>query len=158
MDIIKQSFGCPVVCDLKPANKYMFTNVFCIVPNLAEAIEMATDNDPTLEGLAKAIKYDLGLTSVVITLSQDGLFLLDESDEPHLFKAHISVDQNDPSGILDVTGAGDTVLSTFASCIANGYTTEESARLGNLAAGVVVRKTGTAVCSVEELQNAYLQL
>ena len=158
MDMIKQSFVCPVVCDLKPANKYMFTNVFCVVPNLTEAIAMAQNNDSTLKGLAKAIKYDLGLQSVLITLSQDGLFLLDENDKPHLFKAHVPVDQNDPSVILDVTGAGDTVLSTFASCLVNGYTTEESAYLGNLAAGVVVRKTGTAVCSVEELQNAYLQL
>ena len=158
MDMIKQSFGCPIVCDIKPVNKYLFTNVFCIVPNLTEAVEMATDNDSTLKGLAKTIKYDLGIQSVVITLSQNGLFLLDENDEPHLFKAHVSVDKDDPSGVPDVTGAGDTVLSTFASCIAKGLTTEESARLGNLAAGVVVRKPGTAVCLVEELRNAYLQL
>jgi len=158
METIKQSFGCPVVCDIKPANKYMFTNVFCVVPNLTEAIEMATDNDSTLKGVAKAIKYDLGLRSVVITLSQNGLFLLDENDEPHLFEAHVSVDQNDPGGMPDVTGAGDTVLSTFASCIAKGYTTEKSSMLGNLAAGIVVRKKGTAVCSLEELNDAYLRV
>ncbi len=158
MNMIKQSFGCPIVCDIKPANKYLFTGVFCVAPNLTEAIEMAPNNDSTLKGLAKAIKDDLGLRSVLITLSQNGLFLLDENDEPHLFKAHVSVYKNDPSGTPDVTGAGDTVLSTFASCIANGCTTEESARLGNIAAGVVVRKPGTAVCSAEELNNAYLRV
>lgn len=156
MDTIKQSFGCPIVCDIKPVNKYMFANVFCIVPNLTEAIEMAPDNDSTLKGLAKAIKDDLGLPSVVITLSQNGLFLLDENDRPLLFKAHVSVDKDDPSSGLDVTGAGDTVLSTFASCIAKGYTTEKASMLGNLAAGIVVRKKGTAVCPLEELNDAYL--
>jgi len=158
MDTIKASFECPIVCDIKPANKHLFTGVFCVAPNLAEAIKMSPDNDSTLKGLAKAIKDDLGLLTVMITLSQNGLFLLDEKDEPHLFKPHVAVYKNDPSGAIDVTGAGDTVLSTFASCIASGYTTEESALLGNLAAGVVVRKPGTAVCSVEELKNAYLQL
>jgi rfaE bifunctional protein kinase chain/domain len=158
MDMIRVSFKCPIVCDIKPANKYMFTGVFGVVPNLAEAIEMAPNNDSTIEGLAKAIKDDLGLRVVMITLSQNGLFLLDENDESHSFKAHIVVYKNDPSGTPDVTGAGDTVLSTFASCIVSGYTTEESALLGNIAAGVVVRKPGTAVCSAEELKNAYLRM
>ena len=160
MGTIKQSFGCPIVCDVKPDNKYLFTDVFCIAPNLTEALKMAPKNSSTLnlKNLAKAIKNDLNLSAIVITLSQDGLFLLDENNEPHLFKAHVAVYKNDPSGAPDVTGAGDTVLSTFASCIAKGFTTEESAQLGNIAAGMVVRKPGTAVCSVEELKNAYLQL
>lgn len=158
MDTIKESFKCPIVCDIKPINKHLFEEVFCIAPNLTEAIEMASPNYFTLKELAKAIKNDLSLSTIMITLSQNGLFLLDENDESHLFKAHISIDQNDPSGILDVTGAGDTVLSTFASCIAKGYTTEKSSILGNLAAGIVVRKKGTAVCSLEELNDAYLCL
>lgn len=158
MNTIKYSFKCPIVCDVKPTNKHLFTGVFCIVPNLTEAIEMAPNNDSTLENLSKTIKDDLGLHMIMITLSQNGLFLLGENNDTRLFKAHVSVDKNDPSGILDVTGAGDTVLSTFASCIVNGYTTEESAYLSNLAAGVVVRKRGTAVCSVKELRNAYIQL
>ncbi len=159
MDVIKESFECPIICDIKPANKYLFTDVFCIVPNLAEAMEISTlPCDSTLKCLAEGIKYDLGLHIVIITLSQDGLFLLDESSEPHLFKAHVSVDQNDPGGMPDVTGAGDTVLSTFASCIAKGYTTEKSSILGNLTAGIVVRKKGTATCSLEELNNAYLRM
>lgn len=159
METIKQSFGCPIVCDIKPINKHLFTDVFCIVPNVKEAMEISTlPYDSTIKSLAESIKYDLGLQSVVITISQDGLFLLDENDEPHAFKAHVSVDQNDPGSGLDVTGAGDTVLSTFASCIAKGYTTEKSSMLGNLAAGIVVRKKGTAVCSIEELNDAYLRV
>ena len=63
------------MCDIKPVNKYLFRNVFCIVPNMAEAIEMSPDNDSTLIGLAGAIKHDLGLRSVIITLSQNGLFI-----------------------------------------------------------------------------------
>ncbi len=157
MDTIKASFGCPIICDIKPANKHLFTDVFCVMPNSIEAKEMAPAAS-NIKQTAKAIKDDLGLHVVVITLSQDGLFLLDGNNDSHLFKAHVAVYKNDPNGAPDVTGAGDTVLSTFASCIAKGFTTEESAQLGNIAAGIVVRKPGTAVCSVEELENAYLQL
>jgi rfaE bifunctional protein kinase chain/domain len=55
--------------------------------------------------------------------------------------------------VFDVTGAGDTVVSTLAMALASGATLEQAARLANRAAGIVVGKIGTAVVSLEELQN-----
>jgi D-beta-D-heptose 7-phosphate kinase/D-beta-D-heptose 1-phosphate adenosyltransferase len=53
--------------------------------------------------------------------------------------------------VYDVSGAGDTVISTCVLALAAGATFDEAAVLGNNAAGVVVGKLGTATCSPEEL-------
>jgi|ERR1700733_1476640 len=57
--------------------------------------------------------------------------------------------------VFDVTGAGDTVVAVVAAVLGcGGMRIEEAARLANHAAGVVVRKTGTATCSKNELLEA----
>lgn len=56
--------------------------------------------------------------------------------------------------IVDVTGAGDTVVSTVALALAAGGSFEAAARLANYAGGLVVMKRGTATVSVDELRAA----
>jgi D-beta-D-heptose 7-phosphate kinase/D-beta-D-heptose 1-phosphate adenosyltransferase len=58
------------------------------------------------------------------------------------------------SHAVDVTGAGDTVIAVFASAIAAGSSPYEAMQLANAAAGVVVGKRGTAVCTIDELREA----
>jgi D-beta-D-heptose 7-phosphate kinase/D-beta-D-heptose 1-phosphate adenosyltransferase len=53
--------------------------------------------------------------------------------------------------VYDVTGAGDTVTSVFTACIAAGADHETAARIANLAAGLVVKKRGTACVTPEEI-------
>jgi bifunctional ADP-heptose synthase (sugar kinase/adenylyltransferase) len=55
------------------------------------------------------------------------------------------------SEVFDVTGAGDTVVGTMALTLVTGGTFLEAMALGNLAAGIVVRKSGTAVTSQKEM-------
>lgn len=159
MKTVKRVFVGPIICDIKPINSELFHNVFCITPNLAEARQLANmDSNCTPEDVAYVIKKKLNVRNVIITMSGDGILLLDEKNRRHRFKSHIAIDPNDPIGRLDVTGAGDTVLSTIAACVAAKKDIIEAVKLSNLAAGIVVRKTGTATCSIGELQNAYLQL
>ena len=56
--------------------------------------------------------------------------------------------------IFDVTGAGDTVISTLALALAVGATLEQAAHLANWAAGIVVGKVGTTAVTLEELVAA----
>lgn len=159
MDTIKSSFTCPIICDMKPINRELFHDVFCLTPNLIEAKQLVDmENHQTLLDVAVAIKKKFHLDIVVITLSEDGIFFLDRDGQSHMFPAYVSVNRDNPGRRLDVTGAGDTVLSTLAACIAVKYDLLEAVKLSNLAAGIVVGKTGTATCHIEELQNAYLQL
>jgi bifunctional ADP-heptose synthase (sugar kinase/adenylyltransferase) len=53
--------------------------------------------------------------------------------------------------VFDVTGAGDTVIATFAAASQLGCDIKLAAELANMAAGVVVGKVGTATCSRDEL-------
>jgi bifunctional ADP-heptose synthase (sugar kinase/adenylyltransferase) len=56
--------------------------------------------------------------------------------------------------VVDVTGAGDTVIATFTAALAAGADTPTAARLANFAGGIVVMKRGTATVSNLELQSA----
>ena len=56
--------------------------------------------------------------------------------------------------VYDVTGAGDTVISVLTLCLAAGARVRDAAIIANHAAGIVVGKLGTAVCTVPELRKA----
>ena len=58
------------------------------------------------------------------------------------------------SDIVDVTGAGDTVITTFALAVVAGASFYDGARLANCAAGLVVMKRGAATVTPEELSEA----
>ena len=73
--------------------------------------------------------------------------LLTETDT-----AHLPVHGTDQ--VADVTGAGDTVIGTFALALAAGATPLEAACLANYAGGIVVMKVGTATLDRSELTNA----
>jgi D-beta-D-heptose 7-phosphate kinase/D-beta-D-heptose 1-phosphate adenosyltransferase len=59
--------------------------------------------------------------------------------------------------VFDVTGAGDTVISAMAAGLASEDSLENSTRLANVAAGLVVGKVGTATVTREELEGALIQ-
>jgi bifunctional ADP-heptose synthase (sugar kinase/adenylyltransferase) len=59
--------------------------------------------------------------------------------------------------VVDVTGAGDTVIATFTAALAVGASTADAARLANFAGGIVVMKRGTATVSNAELLAAVEQ-
>jgi bifunctional ADP-heptose synthase (sugar kinase/adenylyltransferase) len=60
--------------------------------------------------------------------------------------------------VFDVSGAGDTAIAAITASLLSGATLEEAAWVGNCAAGVVVRKRGTALCSMEELSDYFTNL
>jgi D-beta-D-heptose 7-phosphate kinase/D-beta-D-heptose 1-phosphate adenosyltransferase len=155
MSVIKTCFHCPVLCDIKPMNKRIFKDVWAIFPNLEEARQMAggghVDALSSASDIAQSLKNELSLTSVVITMADDGILGLDENGYVESFPAYTSIDEHDPRQRFDVTGAGDTVISVFAACIASGMRVKPSLFVSNIAAGIVVQKIGTAVCGHEEL-------
>ena len=53
--------------------------------------------------------------------------------------------------VYDVTGAGDTVISTTLMAVLSGMTIGEAAKLANVAAGIVISKVGTAAVTRDEL-------
>ncbi|MDR3113423.1 MAG: PfkB family carbohydrate kinase, partial [Endomicrobium sp.] len=59
--------------------------------------------------------------------------------------------------VFDVTGAGDTVISTMTLALAAKADLPTAAEIANFAAGIVVAKIGTATASPQELKNAVRQ-
>ena len=57
----------------------------------------------------------------------------------------------DEKKVCDVTGAGDTVISILALMKAIGFNTENSSKISNHAAGIIVGKYGTATLTYNEL-------
>jgi rfaE bifunctional protein kinase chain/domain len=84
---------------------------------------------------------------LLVTRGSRGLVLIEEEGA-----THVPVHGSDQ--VADVTGAGDTVIGTFALALASGASPLEAALLANYAGGVVVMKSGTATLSQDELRDA----
>ena len=67
---------------------------------------------------------------------------------------HRNIPAFGPDEVADVTGAGDTVMATFALALTAGASYADAAALANIAAGLVVMKAGTATVTVDELHRA----
>ena len=102
----------------------------------------ATDEDLVL--LGDTMRRELELEALLITRSEKGMLLL-EADRDPLF---LSTEARE---VYDVTGAGDTVVAALAGAVAAGHSLSEAAALANVAAGLVVRKIGTATTTPSEI-------
>ena len=86
----------------------------------------------------------------LITLSEHGVYINDQ--EEHLFvPAHYRL-------ITDVSGAGDTVISSATLCLACGLSPKLVAEIANLAGGLVCEKVGVVSIDKEQLMNEALKL
>ncbi len=103
--------------------------------------------DDGLHTAAQQLRARLGLGFLLITRGSHGMVLCD-ADGAVCLPVH-GTDQ-----VADVTGAGDTVIGTFALALAAGGDPLEAALLANYAGGIVVTKMGTATVSPAELRHA----
>ena len=106
------------------------------------------DNRSVLESAGRDLLTRLDCRAVLVTRGSRGMALF-EPDRP---TDHIPIVGSDQ--VTDVTGAGDTVIATFAVALATGATFGEAARIANHAGGIVVMKRGTAVATHRELLAA----
>jgi D-glycero-beta-D-manno-heptose-7-phosphate kinase len=140
--------GIPVTVDPKVEHFLSYRRVTCITPNQQEAVagmrlhKVKTEKE--MENLGKAILKALDCRSVIITRGEKGMSLFEKNSKP----VHIPTRAKE---VYDVTGAGDTVVSVLALCLASRISLRSSAEIANYAAGIVVGKLGTATVSAEEL-------
>jgi len=146
--------GVPVVLDSR-YRMLQYTGVVAATPNEPEveaALGMRIGNDwSRLCSAAEQVMSRMKLQSLVITRGRDGMAAFAGKHKP----VDIPIFGSDQ--VADVTGAGDTVIATFAAAFAAGASTEEAAHLANYAGGIVVMKRGTATVSQQELLAALEQ-
>ncbi|WP_370631401.1 D-glycero-beta-D-manno-heptose-7-phosphate kinase [Methylosinus sp. Sm6] len=139
--------GVPVLIDPKRRDFSAYAGATYIKPNLAELAESTGMDCSTDEAVAAAARHLVARTgaSILLTRSERGmsLYSVDGREEVALPTAAREV--------FDVSGAGDTVIATFALALVGAATRHQAMRLANVAAGVVVSKAGTATVGRDEL-------
>ena len=141
--------GKPVVVDPKGSDFSKYRQATLITPNLAElsAVVGEVDSEAQLVEKSGALCESLSLDALLVTRSEQGMTLF----QPQQPEFHLPAKAKE---VYDVTGAGDTVISTLAACMAAGETLPQSCVLANLAASIVVGKLGTSTVSTTELAVA----
>jgi bifunctional ADP-heptose synthase (sugar kinase/adenylyltransferase) len=109
---------------------------------------MVVDGERTVEKAGRQLLERLDARLLLVTRGSRGMALL-EREGPTTFIPIHGTDE-----IADVTGAGDTVISTFSIALAAGASPVDAATLANVAGGLVVMKRGTATVSAAELIEA----
>jgi D-beta-D-heptose 7-phosphate kinase/D-beta-D-heptose 1-phosphate adenosyltransferase len=144
-----RSHGVPALVDPKGDDFTAYRGATLITPNLAEfeAVVGPVTDDDALVARGAALRRELDLAALVVTLSERGMVVIGAGAEPVFLSARARE-------VFDVTGAGDTVIATLAAGLGAGMTLTDAAGLANLAAGLVVRKIGSASVTPTELRQA----
>ncbi len=151
--------GISLVVDPKKANFLEFKNVTMFKPNLKEIkdglnIHFDENNAAELEEAISKLQDSLNAQIVFNTLSEKGVFVRwKENDEfkSEKIPAHYR-------NISDVSGAGDTVISVAALCLAYGTNVIDMAAIANLAGGIVCEEVGVVPINKTKLQDEVIRL
>jgi len=146
MIVLAKAAGKPVLADPKGEDYERYRGATLITPNRSEFRQVAGKWSCEAEFVDKAQKLrgELDLEGLLVTRSEEGMTLFTGSGTHH--EAAVARE------VYDVSGAGDTVIATLAVMMAAKLPLPAAMNLANKAAGVVVGKLGTAICTLDELK------
>ncbi len=142
---LAQKHKIPTVVDPKKRNFLNYRQATLFKPNLKELreglkIEVDKNDLTQLAQAVRILRERLEIEQALITLSEQGVYI-DKGKESYHIPAHLR-------SIADVSGAGDTVVSVAALCVALNLPIKFTAALANLAGGLVCEYLG--VVSVDK--------
>ena len=140
--------GIPTIVDPKKQNFNSYKNCTIFKPNLAEIkagmnIEFDANKVDEIEKASAELRSQLAAKGVLLTLSERGICINSEKEFKHTpaFKCDI----------IDVSGAGDTVISVASLCLASGMDYTDLSILSTLAGGIVCEEVGVVPINKEKL-------
>jgi len=138
----------PTVVDPKKRNFLDYKEVSLFKPNLKELkegldVDFDVTNQSELEGAVAQLSQALECEGAFITLSEHGVYINQQGSHHHI-PAH-------KRDIVDVSGAGDTVISISALSVAIGLSPYLVAALSNLAGGLVCEHVGVVTIDKAQL-------
>ncbi len=150
----------PVVVDPKRKNFLSFKGVNLFKPNLKELYEginggfdsFSTEN--TKEAM-KLLQEKIEAEIILVTLSENGVMIRAKTAEEKYEISHIPAHLR---SIADVSGAGDTVISVAALCLALQQNPKTLATISNIAGGLVCESVGVIPIDKNKLQAEVLRL
>lgn len=140
----------PVIVDPKGSDYGKYSGATVCTPNMKEiqaAVGRSVSTEEDIAAAGKELCESCNIQYILATRSEKGMSLIDggsgkKSDYPALAKE-----------VIDVTGAGDTVISVFTLCFALGASFDDCCKIANTAASIVVSKFGASVAYPEEIQE-----
>jgi D-beta-D-heptose 7-phosphate kinase/D-beta-D-heptose 1-phosphate adenosyltransferase len=137
--------GKQVLVDPKGSDYLKYRGAYLLTPNkkeASEATQITIKDDASLTQAITQLKLECDLSVSLITLSEQGVAIYDDT-----LRIHPTVARE----VFDVTGAGDTVLASLGFALACEYDIDDAVEFANLAAGVVVGKIGSATATLNEI-------
>jgi D-beta-D-heptose 7-phosphate kinase/D-beta-D-heptose 1-phosphate adenosyltransferase len=149
---IARKYEVPVTVDPKFNNFLEFKQVSVFKPNRREVEEVLggrLDGNGPVEEAGRKLLQLLGAANILLTRGEDGMSLF-ESD------GSVTHFHTTAGNVQDVSGAGDTVISTLTMALVGGATIREAAELANHAGGIVVGEVGIVPVKPDKLMRAVL--
>lgn len=141
----------PVLVDPKGADYSKYSGATICTPNLKELTEASgrsrLDAEEDILNASTDLCNQYHIEYMLATRSEKGMSLISRA---------LGTKQDFPAiaqEVCDVTGAGDTVISTMSICMTAGYPLDVCCRLSNMAASVVVSKFGAETVTVDEINQ-----
>jgi len=146
--------GIPTIVDPKKLNFNSYKNCTIFKPNLAEIktgmkVDFDANNIAEIEKATSELRKKLSAKGVLLTLSEKGICINSEKE----FKYTPAFKRN----IIDVSGAGDTVISVASLCLASKMDYTDLSVLSTLAGGLVCEEVGVMPINKEKLLKQALK-
>jgi D-glycero-beta-D-manno-heptose-7-phosphate kinase len=140
--------GKTVLVDPKGDDYSRYAGATIMTPNRAELREVVGSwkDEDELTAKAQALREQLHLPALLVTRGAEGMTLYEAGRRRH--------EKAREHEVIDVSGAGDTVIATLGVMLGAGMPLEDAVKVSNVAAGIKVLKFGTAVVHPRELQDA----
>jgi rfaE bifunctional protein kinase chain/domain len=145
----------PIAVDPKRRNFSLYKNVTLFKPNLKELrdglkLENEILSEEELSEITNALLDKQNMRIILTTLSEKGVFLTCNSRDIGRINTLLPAQVR---SIADVSGAGDTVISTAALCLGHDLKAIDVAFISNLSGGLVCEQVGVVPVDKERLLN-----
>jgi D-beta-D-heptose 7-phosphate kinase / D-beta-D-heptose 1-phosphate adenosyltransferase len=145
--------GKPVIVDPKGHDYSRYRGATAVTPNaaeLAQALGRPVMNDEAaVRAGALALAGQVDSDVVLVTRGERGMLIVSRTGDAAAFDATAK-------RVVDVSGAGDTVVAGFTLALVSDAGLRNAAHLANVAAGIVVGKKGTSLVTADELRDLLL--
>ena len=138
----------PILVDPKGTDFKKYRGAFLIKPNLKEAYAAVKD-EKNLDKVAEILLEETEAEMLLVTRSEEGMSLFSKGEAREDFPVA-------SKEVVDVTGAGDTVLAVLTLAIGSQLEIQEAIRMANVAASIAVEKVGCARVSLPEIAERIL--
>lgn len=126
-----------------------YKGVTAITPNQPDTekfVGFFIKDEKTLKEAGEKLQKELELEHLLITRGENGMAIFDKGGNLTKIPAF------NKKEVFDVTGAGDTVVAAFTLALCAGFSPVDAAKIGNLAASIVIRYFGCHTTTVEDLK------